>query len=296
MGPVEACTGGGVTITEDFQLELRDLVIGAGTIYEIPIDQMVNWWDMAEVRASDMAIPGRHGLTAGDDLYGGRSLEWAVDINATEDPAGLAAAIDALKSAFARSDVNLPLYGRMLDQDRLRWVRPRDCLVDPANVTFDWARALIRVMVVEPFAYSSDEASDSTTLTSSGGGLEFPVTFPITFGLVDGSPGTIQATNDGNAPAWWTAEIAGPITDPVITNTTTGVSFGLEGVIADGDVVSLNSKDRTILLNGNQNASYMRAPGVQWFDLQPGANAIQFDAGGEPPYGTLTMTWRSTWH
>lgn len=285
-----------MTITEDFQLELRELVVGAGTIYEIPLDDCINWWDMADVRAADMQIPGRHGVLAGDDLYGGLTFAWRIDINASEDPSQLAAAINDLKAAFARSDVDLPMYGRWLGEDRLRWVRPRRIVIDPKNVQWNWAAAAVQLMVVDPFAYSADEQQASATLVVTGDGLVFPVTFPIEFGLVDGGAGTFLAENDGNAPAPWTATITGPITDPVIENTTTGVAFGLTGVIDDGDTLYLDSRARTILLNGNQNASSMRAPGVQWFDLAPGSNSIRFDAGGEPPYGELTMFWRSTWY
>lgn len=284
-----------MTLTEDFQLELRDLVIGSNTAYGIVRDQCVNWWDLANIRPSDIQLPGRNGVLAGDDLYGGLTFSWTVDIIPT-DSIDLASAIDALKAAFARSDADLPMYGQMLGQTRLRWVRPRRCVVDPRNVTFDWAAAQIQVMVVDPFSYSADEDSASTTLSVTDEGLVFPVTFPVEFGPVSGGAGMFNAHNDGNAPAPWTATLTGPLEDPVIENQTLGISFGMTGEVEAGDTLYLDSKARTILLNGTTNRSSMRAAGVRWFDLAPGDNSIRFTAGGEPPYGDLTMTWRSAWH
>lgn len=282
-------------IDDEGQIDLRGLLLGRGTPYTFPADEVANLWDLAEIRSSDLEIPGRNGVQGGDDLYGGLSLTFQIEVDA-DTPAGLQSALDDLRAAFARSDIDLPLYAQFLGTQRLRWVRPRRFGAPVVVADDNSARVAVQLMVTDPFAYADTEESGSTTLTVSDDGLVFPVTFPVTFGAVSGGAGTFNAHNAGSAPAPWLASITGPISDASIENLTTGEAFGLSGDIESGHTLSLDSKEKTLLLDGSTNASEMRAAGVQWFDLQPGDNTIRFFATNEPPYGVLTMTWRSAWH
>lgn len=280
-------------INGDYQIDLRGVLFGAAAPYVLRQADVADLWDLADIRAADLVIPGRNGLTGGDDFYGGMAVTFGIDVRARD--AALTSAVDALRAAFARSDVDLPLYVQMFGTQRLRWVRPRRLSIDMTQAPFGLARATAQVMVMDPFGYADAESAASASVSVAASALTFPVTFPITFGATY-SPGSLIATNAGTAPANWVATITGPVTDPTLINNTTGQTLSLTGVVPVGLDLVIDSKSRTIILDGSVNRADMRDLGSEWFDLVPGANYITYDASPTPPIGSLTLSWRSAWH
>lgn len=109
-------------------------------------------------------------------------------------------------------------------------------------------------------------------------------------------PGTsFNLTNIGNRPTPVQYVIQGPCDNPIVTNTTTGQSMLFITSLSASDTLTVNTRDKTVYLNGNINRrNTLQAP--NWFFLNPGVNNIAFGAAsGTPGTTQLTVSYRSAW-
>lgn len=105
--------------------------------------------------------------------------------------------------------------------------------------------------------------------------------------------GNGTATNAGDAPTWPRFRINGARTNPVITNTTLGKSFGLTYNLTAGNFIDIYPERGAILLNGTTDLySALNFITSEWFQLAAGANALTLTGTGS---GTLQTWWRSAW-
>ena len=71
--------------------------------------------------------------------------------------------------------------------------------------------------------------------------------------------------------------ISGPVDGPRLRNETTGHELALDITLVSGEWVDLDSKNRTVLLQGTANR-YSTLTTPEWWELQPGANQLRFTA------------------
>jgi tail protein len=178
--------------------------------------------------------------------------------------------------------------------ERLLFVKSR-------GVHYDWETARrigctpiqFKMFAEDPRIYSS---TLSSVLISYGGDAGFGFGFPLGFNIDFGggaTPGGATVSNDGNRPTPAEFLITGPIENPVISNTTSGHTMGFTIALAAGETLTINTRDRTVYLNGNNNRRNTLTT-VDWFDLEPGDNFIGF--GGLSGTGsTMVVSFRSAW-
>lgn len=165
--------------------------------------------------------------------------------------------------------------------------RPRFAIESPT-----YARFSVPLAAPDPRRYALAERSGVTNLSSITTGVSAPVSAPVSAGGGTGSQ--IVALNDGTEEAPVRLELAGPLTNPVITHTESGGRIALAITILAGDVLVIDTYDKTVLLGGvNRRPSVTGSP--DWFLLQPGVNAIRLAASSTDPAGTLTARWRDTY-
>lgn len=107
------------------------------------------------------------------------------------------------------------------------------------------------------------------------------------------TPGGGTVVNAGNRPTPVTFVVTGPVTNPVITNNTTShtIAFAIE--LSASDTLTINTRDRTVYLNGNINRRNTMTQS-NWFFLEPGSNDIGY--GGLTGVGsTLSIQFHSAW-
>lgn len=275
------------------QAQLRDLLIGPGTKYRWA-DGPPQWWSERDLRTSDTPRAGGHGIRGGRDRYGAQTLTGTLHLLG-DDEADLASLVDAVEAAFAPSDTDLGFTTHFLGRERIRFGRPRKLAVVPVDSpTSDTATATFQFDALDPFSYSADLHSISTGPSAPGAGFAVPFTPPFT--LPAGTAGIVSAANAGTAPAPWTATIVGPAGGIKLTNLASGDVLDLSAngglVLADGDTLTLDSSDRSVVLNGSASRALNLSVGARWWWLDPGTTQIQFDADG----GTLTFSWRDAWY
>ncbi len=98
------------------------------------------------------------------------------------------------------------------------------------------------------------------------------------------------ATNTGNFAAspvlTVTGSAAGPI---VIANTTAGRTITVTTAIPAAQLLVIDFRARTILLNGVNRYDLVTGT-PQWFDIAPGNNTITYSGGGTP-----SLSWFDSW-
>lgn len=285
----------GELVVADRQIQLRDWLGGPGGTGDW-IEQVGNWWGGTPVRNRDIPRMSSDGIRGGIDLLGAKSLTGSMLLVGVSQ-ADLRAQLDEVALAWAPSSENLPIVVMLLGEKRRRYGRPRRFDVDPKLTTYFStqgvyaAKISFEFLALDPLQYSDAEHSVAVGLLVPGGAT-MPMTLPVT--LAPSSGGTGAVTNAGTVAAPWTGRINGPLTNPAITHVEQNrtLDFDVNGglVLGGSDYVLVDSRARSVLLNGTADRRNTLDLGSQWFDLDPGSNTIGFaaDAGS----GSFTISWR----
>lgn len=182
-----------------------------------------------------------------------------------------------------------------------------------ANQSILWARVWA-TGTAEPTAKTVESAIDGS-VTATGGfrvtavrnsgntntnpvvswdSMQWPkgVAFNIDFGG-GATPAGANFTNSGNRPAPVQFIITGPVINPIIFNNTTSNALRFNITLSGTDTLTINTRDRTVYLNGTQNRrNALTFP--DWFFLAPGVNSITY-AGQSGVGSTLNVQYRSAW-
>lgn len=285
----------GDLITTDWQVEYRSLLTGGDTAYSLV--QVEGLAGMPPVRTADQVLMRRHGAHPGDDFVDVRSVVLTYEIYAADSTA-FAVAVEALQLAFRpggeEQAMVFQIPGLADNAKALIWCRPRHRQL-PVNL--EWFHripiATVEMVATDPLIYANTESEGSATLPTSGGGMTFPETPPITFGTVS-TGGTITAVNNGSFDTDPTFRIDGPATDPRIESLTAGKIIAVNITLATGEYLLIDTKSRTVLLGGTTSRYSFLDSTSRWFSLAPGSNEITFRASTATA-ATLSMRWRSAW-
>jgi hypothetical protein len=155
-------------------------------------------------------------------------------------------------------------------------------------------RPTVEFLCPDPRLYSATVNLLRGGLATVSGGLTFPATMPATF--PGGAPGApLQATNAGDTDAGCVAVISGPVDFPKLTNGRTGESILLNLSLASSDTLTIDTDQRTVLLNGSASRRAALDPSSRWWQLKPGANPILYTANTTAVGSTVLLSWRSAW-
>lgn len=273
-------------------MEYRGVLLGEGSAFSIA--SVEGLLDLPDVRNSDRVRLLRHGLAPGSDWLGGRVFTITLELYAA-DNAALTAAVNALGTAFAVGELadltfQIPgvaggTMGKISARCRRRQL--------PVNLEYLYRipLATIEMAAPDPLLYSASATTVNIPLAVPTGGLTFPATFPLVFGTT-GTFGSVNVTNSGNANSAPTFRVYGPVTNPSLTNYTSGTTFTVGITLASGEFLDIDMSARTVLLGGTGNRySYVTAP--NWWELVPGVNEVRFTASTGS--SSTDMTFRSAW-
>lgn len=290
-----AVVAAGDLLQADWNVEIRGLLLGPGTVWRVG---QLERWSSRTVRAEDTPRGASHGSVPGRDLINAEARILRVNTGkgrGATTQAELVSLRDQLRGAWATEDLTVPIAYQLGGQRRLRFGRTRGLDIDESDITVGYMTAICEFIDMDGIEYSAVEQMLSTLPDQPGAGLTPPFTPP--FSLPAGTEGTITVTNQGRVPAPWRARIVGPVTvgsPPVITHLDTGerLAFNANGglVVGTGHWVDVNSRDRSVLLDGTADRRLNLDNFSSWFSLAPGDNPIRFTGSG-----TLELFWRHTW-
>lgn len=175
------------------------------------------------------------------------------------------------------------------------------CIADSGSPSFTsdwsdkWQHVIVDFVAPDPcwYAYPTTEMH----LAGLSGGAVFPAEFPIEF-ATQGATRVVE--NLGGIPAPIRISIAGPITNPVLENLTTGQKLELTLDVASGESVEIDTTYgalycRHIATDGTQtNAMPYLSDDSEFWQIEPGENVITYSATSGSAEVMITFASRYT--
>ncbi|MDX3746700.1 phage distal tail protein [Streptomyces sp. AK08-02] len=255
--------------------------------------QSLDGWDSPEVRAEYTDREADHGAWASPVYLGSRPVTLAGTIvAATQDL--LEASMERLRAAASLTDTVLTVWETVSKQATVR--RSGKPLMQ--YVTNTTATYSVMVTAQDPRRYSTTLGTGTTALPSTTGGLAFPSSFPLTFSAATVS-GQITAANAGTVDTRPVLTITGPVVAPVIAalypdGTVRQLIYSLD--LVTGDVLTIDTDARTVLLNGGVSRRRFMTVAGGWPVIPAGSSvSYQFQSGTYNATAMLTAAWRSAW-
>lgn len=289
----------GDLITQAGQIQFRDLLLGAGTDYNVT--KLAGWEDLPPVDSGARLKPRQHGADPGLMLAQGQTVTATFDIDPLTG-GGTAAARSFLRSRTGlASDALLEPLAVCLDPGvfRIRYGQLKARNV-PLSLGYEIAvrDAVLQWECADARIYSSTLRTVLVRLpiadVGSGTGA-YPQNYPFNYAGIIAGGGAQPATNGGNAPTPPVYTIAGPATSPGFSiNDSAGsrrIVFNLQ--LAAGEQLVIDVLNRTVTLGAGGASRYGFSSGVPIENLYllPGTSTITLDGGGDSTT-SLTVAYR----
>lgn len=267
----------GDLITGDGQLEFNNYLLGDDvTTFMTSIS---GWEDLPPIDSGNTLRPSSHGAWVGKKLVGQRIITWSGKF-APEDSSDWVDLLDTLQAAFTcplgENEYSLVIRTRGTSRLVFGTVSARAIPMD-YSYSYYGANVNIQFECSDPRKYSLGEITRFLSMPSdTEDGLDYPLVYPLDYG-VDALVNTGNLVNDGSAPTPLTLNFIGPATNPTLVNTTTNQQLGFNIVLASTDILTVDTRKGTVLLNGTADRLYTRkltSSPILGFDLEPGLNEM----------------------
>lgn len=233
-----------------------------------------------------------HGLVDETKLYGGRVLNLE-GVIIGDDQADAWARFDALTGAMALGAEHVFRFlraGGTADMEVLKVT-----VESEVETRIDLGRAIewgVSLVASDPRIYSAAirSAQYDPTESLSGGGVSFPLVFPLEFSTSQLTH--LVALNAGQFVTPPTFVIVGPVVDPIIDNDTIGKSLVFQVNLGGNDQIEVDVDNKRVTLNGASRPDLLVASQSQWFELAKGTNLVRLRGTGMTSATQLAATWR----
>lgn len=152
--------------------------------------------------------------------------------------------------------------------------------VDVPALILPWG---VTVVASDPRIYSSTIKSGTydPTDSTSGGGTDMPLVFPLVFSTTTTSH--LELVNTGQFPSPPILTVHGPVENPAIDNDTLGVSIYIIYNLGDSDEVQIDVLNRLVTLNGAPRPDLYDAANSTWWEIVKGINSLRLRGTGMLP-------------
>lgn len=270
----------------NYQLQFGSFIFGGAnsTTQVLEIDGLEG---LPELRTQDDNRGYNDGMFSGRDFYSGRNITitmLTVGGNGNSAQQNFRLVQNAM---LPQQQGTTPLYFQLSSTDTQKVingrVRARQTIVDP-NYTYGYVKSQYTIFCPDPRYYNSTYTTTSL-LPSVALGRTYNRTYNIEYG--GGSAGATVA-NTGNVATYPLITITGPITNPTISNQSTGQYITVNTTLLVTDTLVIDLYNKTITLNGSP-ARNLLAGNSQWFGCDPGNTVISFTGSGTT-VGTTVAT------
>ena len=283
------------TLTQVYSFAFNNQVFGgAGSPYQIlSVDGLES---LPSIRNQDDNRGYHDGMFTGRDFLNGRVI--SIIFNTFGDSNGSAQTNynTIQRTLLPQTSGTTPLYFKFPNSPTSEQfvdarVRNLRTTVDP-NYTYGYITSQIDFFCPDPNYYDNN-LQTSVMQISAALGRTYNKTFNYTYG---GGSATVTTTinNIGWATTYPIIRINGPITNPVVGNSTSGDTLYFSGTYSALDLLEIDLYNQLITLNGNP-ARNLLISGT-WFDAPPG-NSNFFFTGTGTLAGTTqaTVSWYSAY-
>lgn len=261
--------------------------------FGITLDPQIQGLDSGDYRIVSYAIPGKDGARVSQAYYDARTITLAGVISG-QTPTQYMQNRSLLSQAAAinRDSNGYPVMTKLAFQtmDSNNYF----INVQPKKPTFDfgnpyWTKYNLPLLAPDPRIYGAQQVVSGPITIATGGGFVLNVTLNIVFGASSG--GTTILTNNGTTDTHPILTFTGPLTNPYITNATTGYAFQLDYTIPSGNTVTIDMYHQTILYNGSANFISYRDPISSWFTVTPGPNDFVLTTANSSDTGSAALSF-----
>ena len=283
------------TLSQVYSFAFNNQVFGgAGSPYQIlSVDGLES---LPAIRNQDDNRGYNDGMFSGRDFLSGRTV--SIIFNTFGDSNGSAQTNynTIQRTLLPQTSGTTPLFFKFPNSPTSEQfvnarVRALRTSVDP-NYTYGYITSQVDFFCPDPNYYNSN-LQTANMLISAALGRTYNREFNYTYGGGSSSV-TTTISNIGWATTYPTITIQGPITNPIIGNTTTGNTLNFTGTYSALDILEIDLYNQLITLNGNP-ARNLLISGT-WFDAPPG-NSNFFFTGSGTLAGTTqaTVSWYSAY-
>ena len=283
------------TLSQVYSFAFNNQVFGgAGSPYQIlSVDGLES---LPGIRNQDDNRGYHDGMFTGRDFLNGRTI--SIIFNTFGDAGGSAQTnYNTIQSTLLpQTQGTTPLYFKFPNSPTSEQfvdarVRALRTTVDP-NYTYGYITSQVDFFCPDPNYYNNN-LQTAVMAISPALGRTYNRTFNYTYG---GGSSTVTTTisNIGWATTYPTITINGPITNPIVGNTTSGNTLYFTGTYSSSDILEIDLYNQLITLNGAP-ARNLLISGT-WFDAPPG-NSLFFFTGTGTLAGTTqaTVSWYSAY-
>ena len=259
-----------MAVTADYQFDLAGFTFGLGTSTSVVT---VSGLDMPEIDVSTQSAGNKHGAVSSGRYLKERTIALTGRINGTYStmPVLRNALVRAFRPRPDDNDVALTFRWPGMGGNQVMYVKPQNLRGDfDATSTsvgyWDWMATLV---AQDPRMYSEASKSQNYSVGNS-----------------------FVLNNAGNFEAPATVTFNGPLTNPKISNSTTGTAFQLTMTIGSGQAVVVDTLNYTAYMASASQYSKIDPANKVFTELTPGNNTVVFTASSGT--GSATVAWRDT--
>jgi len=283
------------TLTQVYSFAFNNQVFGgAGSPYQIlSVDGLES---LPTIRNQDDNRGYHDGMFTGRDFLNGRVISIIFNTFADSNGSAQTNYNTIQRTLLPQTSGTTPLYFKFPNSPTSEQfvdarVRSLRTTVDP-NYTYGYITSQVDFFCPDPNYYDNN-LQTSVMQISAALGRTYNKTFNYTYG---GGSATVTTTisNIGWATTYPIIRINGPITNPVVGNSTSGDTLYFSGTYSALDLLEIDLYNQLITLNGDP-ARNLLISGT-WFDAPPG-NSNFFFTGTGTLAGTTqaTVSWYSAY-
>ncbi len=245
-------------------VQVGDVTFGQSDIdgTEWHVGNLTGWDDTPEVVSQKTQRVSTHGVHLGPQTFGARTL--------TLDGWIVARTTTLRQTALQQLHRSLPVNGlaviRVSDPPE-RYVQARlDGPLKATRIGRCCYSIQIPLVAPDPRKYGFNPDPVEIGLPQYEGGVDLPTSLPASLPVrISGGAG--EAANTGDMDAPWIAHIAGPVGNPVIEAVDLDRRMAINIDLGVGETLDLDSRARTVVLNGAASRAGLITRGSSWFDL-----------------------------
>jgi len=267
---------------------------GAGSPFQIT--KVEGLESLPTLRVQDANRGYLDGMFSGRDFLSGRTITMQMQIFAGNGLSAFQNHNNLQAALLPQQTGTTPLQFQLSPAGGLQFINARvragKTAIDP-EYTYGFIQAQYEFFCPDPRYY--DNTVQTQTMTySAPSGRTYPRVYPLTYGGGSNTQ-SVQVTNNGWTTTYPLITIYGPVTNPVVGNSTTGQAISFNYTMAQSDIIAIDLQYRTILLNGNP-ARNLLLGSSQWFAAQPGVNQFYF-SGSNTTSGitNATVQWNNAY-
>lgn len=271
----------------NFIIYINDIAvnaIGGSFFLDPPVEGLL---DIPEIRTSAYNKTGQDGGSVSGQFYGMREIALRGRIF-SDDVSAAWEARKALIAAIASKVVDVRVVTYTGASYRIRCnLTAFKCPITDSRRKFNWNMQLI---APDPLLYEDIENDLLATIArKQSGGYVTPYVLPVEW-----QPATqpTNVINAGNYPIKPTIEFTGAVTNPRLTNVTTGQYMQVNITTASGDDLKIDMKKRQILLNGGSILA-LKETNATFFNLNSGDNLLELTTGSDSDTGVALVRFKA---